>query len=147
MDLAKACGWWIPYRDVCILQHRHDKLHLNDAGQLHNPSGMAVKYRDGWGVYAWNGFRISDSDSWVITNPENITAKSINKQANAELRRIMLERIDKKRYLQETNAKLIDDDVFNKVKLLEIGTEHGRFQCTLSTCPSTGQEYIEFFGR
>jgi hypothetical protein len=67
LDLAQCCGWWAPYNDLVILQHRPCEIHLGKPKRvmvhwgiepievrqrlLHNPKGMVVKYRDGWGIH------------------------------------------------------------------------------------------------
>jgi hypothetical protein len=64
-ELAQCCGWWAPYKDLVILQHRPlkiDPLKCRRASrqltpgdikargcQHHDHESMAVKYRDGWG--------------------------------------------------------------------------------------------------
>jgi hypothetical protein len=67
LELAECCGWWAPYKDAVILQHRPCEIHLEKhrgvgldglsgtiavrRRRLHNADGMAVKFRDGWGLY------------------------------------------------------------------------------------------------
>jgi hypothetical protein len=94
MELAKVCGWWIPFEDFCILQERHCELHRNEDGRLHNPDGMAVKYPDGYGGYFWNGVPIDSHDyAWIITDPDSITVDKINEETNQEMKRIMMEQL------------------------------------------------------
>ena len=105
IELAKYCGWWSPYKNMAILQHRHCELHRDERGRLHSPSGMAVKYRDGWGVYAWHGVRVP---AQIIENPQSITAQSIRDENNQEVRRIMMERYGWDKWLKETKSVLLD---------------------------------------
>lgn len=110
IDMAQVCGWWASYKDVAIFQDRPKELHYNEQGELHNENGPAVLYRDGWACYSWNGMRISPSDAWILTNPERITVDSIRKQNNAELRRIMVEKMGLDKYLAASETRLIDMD-------------------------------------
>jgi hypothetical protein len=110
MDIAKNCGWFIPCTNLCILQHRHSELHRDSSGRLHNPTGMAVKYRDGWGVYAWHGLRIPYEKSFVIESPDKIAARIVDEERNAELRRVMLERMTLPKYLFESQLTPIAVD-------------------------------------
>jgi hypothetical protein len=58
LQIAKHCGACAGFGDAVILQDRPCELHLDDEGHLHNDSGMAIKYRDGWGIYAIHGVRV-----------------------------------------------------------------------------------------
>lgn len=79
---------------------------------------MAVKYRDGFGVYAWHGRRIPQTHAWLIEQPEKITATSIDEEHNAEMRRIMLERLGMERYIEQGRLQpfAVDDygELFRK---------------------------------
>ena len=112
IEVGQCCGWWAPYRRVAILQHRHCELHRDTAGRLHNATGMAVKYRDGWGVYAWHGVRVSAD---IIEHPEKITPTMIEQQTNAEIRRVMIERYGFDRYLRDGGFRLVQQDDFGKL--------------------------------
>ena len=56
--VARSAGWWWAFRDVAVLTERPIALHRDAAGRLHNPSGLAIEYSDGWGVYALHGVRV-----------------------------------------------------------------------------------------
>lgn len=88
IELSKHCGWWMPHENICIVQHRHNKLHLNDTGRLHNFNGMAFEYPDGWGGYYWHGVRI---DKELATS--KITSDMISNQDNMEIRQLMIEKM------------------------------------------------------
>jgi hypothetical protein len=58
MHLAGVVGWWAPYDKVAFIQHRPLEVHLNEAGELHNENGPAIKWRGedrSFDVYALNG--------------------------------------------------------------------------------------------
>ena len=107
MDLAKVCGWWAPYEECAIFQHRHTQLHRDEDGELHCEDGPAVLYRDGFSVYAVHGHRVP---GWIIDTPKTITVAKIKAEENAETRRIMRERYGEGRYLADIGAKVIDAD-------------------------------------
>jgi hypothetical protein len=115
--LAGACGWWyVVNKTTCIICDRPAEIHWNDFARLHHTSDMAVKYRDGWGIYAYGGVRIPKSKAWIITNPEKITIESIRGEENAELRRIMQEQMGIPKYLEASGAKVLDVD---SIKVVE----------------------------
>ena len=57
-QVARSAGWWWAGRDIAILTDRPDTLHRDAQGRLHCPTGPALRYRDGWSIYAWHGTRV-----------------------------------------------------------------------------------------
>ena len=104
--LSQMIGWWAPYRYIAIVQHGHSELHRDSDGRLHSESGMAVRYRDGFGVWAIHGVRV---DEQVIMRPESQTIEQIHKESNEEVRRVRIERFGWERYLHESGARRIND--------------------------------------
>jgi len=105
IGLAKNCGWWSPYDDCVIFQHRHSELHTDDNFRLHNESGPAVRYRDGYSVWAIDGIRVNEK---IVMRPETLTVQEINAESNQDVRSIMINRFGWARYLQESKAECID---------------------------------------
>jgi hypothetical protein len=70
-------------------------LHRDARGDLHNPSGLAVAYPDGWGFYAWRGRRVP---GWVIVAP---SVEAIAAEANVEVRRCAIESLGWDRFIAE----------------------------------------------
>jgi len=105
IGLAKNCGWWSPYDTCVIFQHRHSELHTDENFRLHNEFGAAVKYRDGYSVWAINGVLLNEK---IVMNPETLTVQEINSETNQDVRSIMINRFGWTRYLKESNAQLID---------------------------------------
>lgn len=104
--LAKVCGWWAPYTNGAILQHRPLEIHRDDQNRLHNTTGPAVVYRGGkTKVCAVHGILISEN----IINKQ-FTGADIDKESNAEIRRVMIDLYGVEKYLLETNAKIIHND-------------------------------------
>ncbi len=106
IELSKCCGWWAPYQNAAILQHRHCELHQNAQGRLHKDGGMAVKYRDGWGVYALNGVRVPQ---WLAeTSAEQLDCKQIVQLQNVEERREGVRKVGVERLVYKLGAKSLD---------------------------------------
>jgi hypothetical protein len=74
---------------------------------LHCEHGPAVAYPDGWGVWAINGVRVPQR---VVECPQDLKIDEIEKEGNAEVRRIMLERFGWARFVQESGAKEVSRD-------------------------------------
>jgi hypothetical protein len=78
-----------------------------ESHRLHCESGAAVAFRDGWGVWAWHGVRVSRH---VIEAPETLTIKDVSAEKNAEVRRVMIERMGWEKFCSEAKMKLIHVD-------------------------------------
>ena len=50
--LAENCGWWTPYRECAVLQERPELIKFDDTNRLHCEEGAAIRYRDGFSVWA-----------------------------------------------------------------------------------------------
>ncbi|MGE3267134.1 MAG: DUF6745 domain-containing protein [Chloroflexota bacterium] len=89
-DGLSDVGWWWPFEGLCILTERPGALHRDAQGRLHNLSGPALAYPDGYALYASHGVRLP---ARVIDAPETLTPREILDERNAEVRRVMLERL------------------------------------------------------
>ena len=102
-----SVGYWFCHRDFVIASNKPRVLHLDDRGRLHSATGAAIQYPDGWGLYCWHGVRVPED---VILTPELLTADRIEKEPNAEVRRVMVERMGYERYILESGATLVHSD-------------------------------------
>ena len=105
--LTRACGWWWPFAGAIVFTARPNRLRRDAQGRLHSDDGQAVGYPDGWGVYAWHGVRVPER---VITHPAHITVAQIHQEANAEIRRVLLERYGYERFLADSGAQVLHAD-------------------------------------
>lgn len=105
IGIAKNCGWWAPYNDYIIFQHRHEELHVDEEFRLHNENGPAIRYRDGYSVWAVHGVRVTEQ---IIMRPETLTIDQINSENNQDVRSIMIDRFGWPKYLENSDAKCID---------------------------------------
>jgi hypothetical protein len=115
-DLLKV-GWWWAFEHTVVFSERPVAIHFDDNHRLHHTTELAVEYPDGWGVYAIRGMRVPD---FVIKEPEKITAYHINREQNAEVRRVMIERMGWDRFLKEFNATKIHSDDFGTLYRCEM---------------------------
>jgi hypothetical protein len=105
--LTESCGWWWPYENMAFMTARPVELHRDNRGRLHNETGMAIRYADGWGLYSWHGIIVPE---YVILLPEPITFEMINAEPNAEVRRVLIERFGLDNYLREGNVIKVHQD-------------------------------------
>jgi hypothetical protein len=74
--------------------------------RLHNADGPAVD-SDIEPLYFWHGILVP---SFVILRPDLITVAHIHAEDNAEVRRVMLERMGFERYVEESGAERVQAD-------------------------------------
>jgi len=87
-------------------------LHLGPYGwrqdhaqRLHHLDGLALAWPDRWGLHAYHGVAVP---AWLIERPQAITLATIEQQRNAEVRRVMLERLGWRRYFDQCGAAVVD---------------------------------------
>jgi Domain of unknown function (DUF6745) len=105
--VARSAGWWWPYERVVILTERPLAVHRDNLGRLHHGDGPALSYPDGWGLHAWRGMPIPAA---VAAQLPHLTVEQIRDEANAEVRRVMLEHFGFDRYLQASGARELGRD-------------------------------------
>jgi hypothetical protein len=88
---------------VCVPQ---PELHITN-GALHCETGPAVRWPDE-SYWFWRGYHVP---RWVIEEKHRLNPEVIAAEANAELRRVMLEIYGFGRWISETGATLISEDV------------------------------------
>lgn len=136
VTLAKA-GCWIPFTGVNILCEPPSQIRRQD-GRLHNDTGPAVEFRDGWVHWSINGVAV---DEQVVMRPESQTIEQIRGDDNEERRRIRIERYGWTRYLEDIHAKIKDtrrNDVDGTDEILLDGDNMVVLVCA---CPSTARVY------
>jgi hypothetical protein len=138
-ELARSAGWTIPFRDICFVSERHATIIRDDQGRLHNPSGPACAYPDGWSLYYWHGTTIPED--W-IEHPETLTASIALRTENLEQRRAACEMLGWDRILNELDAVEIDRDPDPEIGiLLEVNLpDSGRERFLRARC-GTGRQF------
>jgi hypothetical protein len=74
--------------------------------RLHNEHYAALE-SDVENLYFWHGVMVP---AFVVVRPDWITVKHIETEENAEVRRVMIERMGYERYILESGASLIHTD-------------------------------------
>lgn len=90
----------------------------------------------------WRGVRVSER---VAFHPEMLTAAEVLAETNAEVRRVMIERMGYMRFAAEANASIIneDRDRGGRRQLLKIDLREDEPLVGLfCKCPSTAREYF-----
>lgn len=104
---AEGAQWW-PNRNFILACDRPSRSLLDTAGRLHSLTSPALEWRDGAALYYVNGVAVP---KFVVMAPETITTEMIDRESNAEVRRVMMERFGIARYVTESGGKVIHTDV------------------------------------
>ncbi|MFZ3064220.1 MAG: DUF6745 domain-containing protein [Nitrospirota bacterium] len=94
-----------PFNDICIILDRPEQVSMKN-GVLHNEAGMAIKYRDGWGVYYLNGVRVTKEI--VETSADKLNPEIVLKETNAEVRREIVRKIGVERLEKKLKPLVLD---------------------------------------
>ena len=86
--ISRTADWMVPHEHVCWLCERPVQLLVDTRGRLHSPTAPALRYPDGWSVYAWKGVEVP---SWMIEHPQRIAPASIGDMFDPILRNCMIE--------------------------------------------------------
>jgi hypothetical protein len=106
-DVGRSCGWWWAFEDRIIACERPAVQALDEQGRLHREDGPAILCRDGFAVYGWHGVRVPER---VIMQPESLSADDVLAEPNAEVSRVMLERMGIERFMASAQAEVLDRD-------------------------------------
>lgn len=134
MGMAQNCGWWSPYDENAIFQHRHTSCKLDEENQLHCEDGPAVHYPDNTSIWMIHGIGVTEQ---IVMAPETQTIDEINRESNQDVRSIRIERFGWVNYLRDSKAKCIDKR-HNDVE----GTKEALYKTNLDdvrlvvTCPT-----------
>ncbi|MCF2525696.1 hypothetical protein LZ495_00440 [Yinghuangia sp. KLBMP8922] len=109
--VARAGGWWWPYEGVVLAAERPVALERDENARLHSGEGPALAFPDGFALHAWRGMPIpADFVTGLGPQGSGLDANRIRREANAELRRVMLEIYGYDRYLEEVGARPLHRD-------------------------------------
>lgn len=138
-DTDSSCGWWWPHKEFVMICDRPAEIHRDVDGRLHSPTGPAIAWRDGWGIYAWRGTRVPRA--W-IENPESLDPRLALTHENVEQRRCVAEILGWEKVLNLLNPKVIDTDEDEEIgQLLEVEVA-GNLERFLKVRCGTGRRFV-----
>ncbi len=121
VNLAKHCGWWVPYKDICFIQHRPTKIHMRNK-LLHKDGDPAILFRDGFAVWSLNGVRVPQ---WLSeTRTEDLDPRKLLKIDNAQVRAEFVRKVGIERVCHGLKAKCVDKR--GSYELLMLDLQDGR---------------------
>lgn len=87
-------------------------VHLDGEGRLHNESGPAMEFSDGFKVYFIRGIEVG---RLAIEDPSAIPIAAIRDCKNIEQRRILIERYGRENYIKALGLKPVHKDDFGEL--------------------------------
>jgi hypothetical protein len=83
MRFNSSVNFIIPYKGIAFISHKPEEINWQD-GKLHMDGGLAVKYKDGNGLYSLNGVTV---DEHLACTPEgDLDIDYFNNQKSADIR-------------------------------------------------------------
>ena len=140
-----TCGPWdsIFMDRAAFLARRFTLLHRDLRDRLHDPEGPCLQWIDDDEMFFIHGMAVP---SWIIKTPELITAKKVLAESNAEIRRVMRDKMGLPKFFQEAHPTILDSDVDGggqARRLLRIETDNDDPWMVVEVkCPSTGHDYL-----
>lgn len=101
-------GFRLMHKEFCMVSDFPERLLVDGRNRPHCEDGPSHRWRDGWSLYYWHGVKVP---GWVIEHPERITPQLIDKENNIEVRRVMIDRFGRERYVTEfSDHPVVRDD-------------------------------------
>jgi hypothetical protein len=107
MQLATSISWLQPHEHTCWLAERPNLMCGDARDRLHHASGPALRYPDGWSIWAWRGVEVP---RWIIEHRDRITLAAIDEQVDVQVRRCMIEIMTPERYVALGGATCVAED-------------------------------------
>lgn len=106
-EAKRAVPVFFAFPEITVCCDNPKTLEVDDRGRLHRTDGAALRYRDGWGIWAWHGARVPRI---IVEHPEKVSVQRVEAEVNVEVRRVMIERMGWERYIRESGLKPIQSD-------------------------------------
>ncbi|KUL28514.1 DUF6745 domain-containing protein [Actinoplanes awajinensis] len=116
-QVARHTGWWWANERVAVLTERPGLLARDNVGRLHRGEGAAMEFPDGWGLWAWRGMPIPAT---LAAELPSLTVDRIQREDNAEIRRVMLEHYGYEGYLRDAGARQLNADETGTLWFLDL---------------------------
>ncbi|MBW4623683.1 MAG: hypothetical protein KME17_30520 [Cyanosarcina radialis HA8281-LM2] len=135
-SLVTDCGLVLTFEKGCLVFDRPLEISIDANDRLHGEGRPAIKFADGYSVYAYQGVTLPEK--YGRLHPNQWEARWLLEEENAELRRVLIQGIGYSRICQELDAKELDS--WREYTLLEIvqNVDVEPIHLLKMTCPSTG---------
>ncbi len=137
------CGWFLPFEQVCFVCDRPRDLQLNGEGQLHGEGEAAVRFADGFSVYAHRDVRLPEHYGGV--HPHQWRSQWILEEPSPMIQRALIQGIGYGRLCQELSQELSLQviDRWRECCLLRLDSASGEALVLLKmVCAKTRMSYV-----
>ena len=97
----------VMHKQFCVVSDRPRVLLVDEQNRPHCEDGPFCEWSDGTALFAVHGTRVPE---WIVMRPERITVKAILAEQNAEVRRVMLDRMGLERFFSDAGAEPLQRD-------------------------------------
>ena len=131
-----------PMDEFCVITNNPEWIHLNNQGKLHSEKIAAIRYRDGFEIYALNGVRVPKEI--VLTSADELDCNLILKEKNVEVRREIIRKVGIDRIIKDLKCNELDKSIDGIYQLYEIPIGENRTGNYLKMLnPSIGTWHFE----
>ena len=106
MDFVMNVSFIIPYEGIAFVSETPEIIHWENK-RLHNITGAAVSYKDGYSLYSIHGIRF-EKELWEKVTKKTISPKELMSITNIEQRMAALKVVGIEYIFEETNVELLD---------------------------------------
>jgi len=141
-QVFEECGWILPFEKICVICDRPLHLRFDSANELHAEGEPAIAFADGYSLYFHHGVKLPEKYGKV--HPDLWQAQWLLSESNAELRRLLIQRIGYARICQELAVTELDSWQEYTLLSIEFNDDFDRegnakpVYLLKMTCPSTG---------
>jgi hypothetical protein len=132
---------WCAAEAIYIMENLQVLKHEN--GRLHCADGPAVDFGGGHTIYAWRGMVVNEA---IIMG--QIDIPMIEKEDNAELRRVLIDRYGTAKYIIDSGAQKLHEDDFGTLYTKEVpGDETIMMVKVVNSTPEPDGSYKDYWLR
>ena len=134
-------GCVYPLGKFVVISRRPECIRLNAAGRLHYDGGAAVRYADGFSVFALNGVRVPE---WLaVENEKDIDPAKFAELDNAEIRREFIRKVGIERIYQSCGGTVKDRQGDYELVHIDLKGQTGLCPYLKMKNPSIGVWHLE----
>lgn len=108
------------HKNFCIISDRPRTLKVDEQNRPHCANGPFCQWSDGTALWAIHGVRVP---AWIVAHPDRISGAAILAEENAEIRRVMIERIGIEKFVRDANLTPVQTDDCGRLYRLDDGTQ------------------------
>ena len=95
------------HEEFCIVSDFPEILKVDEENRPHCDDGPSHRWRDGWELWYIHGVKVNRQ---IVMEPRSLTIAQVRQEDNAEVRRVMIERMGWDRFCVEAKLKVIHTD-------------------------------------